>query len=120
MPLRRSSYHCQTNAGSRAKPSGVARSSKRLFCQKPPCLFNVPRNVGMRLSADTPAPVSTAMLCAARTASRAASTLDGIDRQSRKRSLLVAALHIKAGLIHGPDHLIELHLMATCFLHRHA
>ncbi len=99
---RRSSYHCQTSFGSRAKPAGVVRSWKRWVCQKPPLL----RKVGMPLSADTPAPVSTTIRRALRTAARARSTLDGIDGQPSERCLLVMRLHVEPGLVHGSDDLV--------------
>lgn len=55
MSSRRQLYHSQTSRGSRAKASGVARSSAR-YCRHSP---SAPRNVGTPLSAEIPAPVST-------------------------------------------------------------
>src|ERR1043165_674505 len=55
---RRISYHSHTMAGSRANASGVASSSARKLRHNPPS----PRNVGMPLSAETPAPVKTTTL----------------------------------------------------------
>src|ERR1051325_4594431 len=55
---RRHSYHSHTSAGSRANACGVAKSSARKLRHKPPS----PRNVGMPLSAETPAPVKTTTL----------------------------------------------------------
>ena len=55
---RRHSYHSHTSAGSRANASGVASSSARKLRHNPPS----PRNVGMPLSAETPAPVKTTTL----------------------------------------------------------
>lgn len=52
---RRCSYHSQTVRGSRANASGVARSSGRYDFHHPPA----ERNVGIPLSAETPAPVRT-------------------------------------------------------------
>jgi hypothetical protein len=69
--LRRQSYHSHTNFGSRAKPCGVANSSARYVRHTPPG----PRNVGMPLSADMPAPVSTATDFAARNQPATVSTL---------------------------------------------
>ncbi len=57
---RRQSYHSQTSFGSRRMRSGVARSSAR-YCFHNPVPQVSPRNVGTPLSADTPAPVSTAI-----------------------------------------------------------
>ena len=60
MICRRQSYHSQTKRGSRAKASGDASFSGEKFRQSP---FG-PRNVGIPLSAEMPAPVK-ATICAA-------------------------------------------------------
>jgi hypothetical protein len=64
MSARRSAYQRQTRTGSRRKAWGVATSSGRSPCQSP----WASRNVGSPLSADMPAPVSTATLRAPRSA----------------------------------------------------
>src|SRR5215472_4140699 len=63
--MRRHSYHPQTSLGSRRKAAGFASSVTSNFSHSPVCLS---RNVGMPLSAETPAPVRTATLVARRSA----------------------------------------------------
>ena len=58
-----SSYQRVTSSGSRANASGVARSAGSNFDHKP---VSASRNVGTPLSAETPAPVNTAMWSAER------------------------------------------------------
>jgi hypothetical protein len=55
--LRRHSYHSQTSLGFLRNAAGVARSSGLKLAHNPVCAS---RKVGTPLSADTPAPVSTA------------------------------------------------------------
>src|SRR5258707_977756 len=92
---RRQSYHSHTNLGSRANASGVARSSARKLPHKPP----FPRNVGMPLSAEMPAPVSTAMEAADSTHARA---FEGVKFHYMVKSLGDAKSTQAEGLCHGP------------------
>ena len=62
---RRHSYQPHTKGGSRSNASSVASSAASNFSHNPVCLS---RNVGIPLSADTPAPVKTTTRVAARRA----------------------------------------------------
>jgi len=62
MRPRRQSYQRQTSSGSRAKASGVARSSGRYLLHRLSCF---PLKVGMPLAAEIPAPDKTVIRVAA-------------------------------------------------------
>ena len=71
---RRQSYHSQTSDGSRRKAWGVASCSGRCVRQSPPG----PRNVGMPLAAETPAPLITVIRDSGRSRAARRSTADGV------------------------------------------